>query len=74
MRGTSFAAPIVAGLLARSLPPLAAPDSAMANEAVALLARSAQHATATGADPALGYGVVGAELRLQAALGSAPTD
>ena len=74
VRGTSFAAPIVAGLLARSLPPLAAPDSATANEAVALLARSAQHATATGADPALGYGVVGAELRLQAALGSAPTD
>jgi hypothetical protein len=74
VRGTSFAAPIVAGLLARSLPPLAAPDSTAANEAVAALARTAQHSDSTVADLAVGYGVVGTELRLQGALGSAQSD
>lgn len=74
VRGTSFAAPIVAGLLALALPPLAAPDSGASSEAVAVLARSAQHSASSGTDPALGYGVVGAELRLQAALGSARPD
>jgi subtilisin family serine protease len=74
VRGTSFAAPIVAGLLALALPRLAAPESGASSEAVAVLARSAQHSASSGTDPALGYGVVGAELRLQAALGSARPD
>jgi subtilisin family serine protease len=66
VRGTSFASPIVAGLLALTLP---APDMSAASEAVAALARSAQHPGAAGADAAYGYGVVGAELRRQPALG-----
>jgi subtilisin family serine protease len=71
VRGTSFAAPIVAGLLALALP---SPDSRAASEAVATLARSAQHPASPGVDAAYGYGLVGAELRLQAALGSMRTD
>ena len=63
VRGTSFAAPIVAGLLALALP---APDSQAASEAVAAVARSAQRPASPGVDPAYGYGLVGAELRLQA--------
>jgi subtilisin family serine protease len=59
VRGTSFASPIVAGLLALILP---APDRSAAEEAVAALARSAHHPGAPGADPAYGYGVVGLEL------------
>jgi subtilisin family serine protease len=70
VRGTSFAAPIVAGLLALALP---SPDSQKAAEAVAVLARSAQHGTAVDVDPAYGYGLVGTELRLQAGLGSVRT-
>ena len=68
VRGTSFASPIVAGLLALTLP---APDRSAASEAVAALARSAQHPGVPGMDPdpAYGYGVVGVELRRQPALG-----
>ncbi|MFL6671697.1 MAG: S8 family serine peptidase [Massilia sp.] len=54
VRGTSFAAPIVAALLARSL---AAPSPASAKDAVAALARQAEHADDTG------YGIVGATFR-----------
>ena len=71
VRGTSFASPIVAGLLALSLP---AADRSAAGEAVAALARAAQHTGAAGVDPAYGYGVVGVELRRQPALGSLRSD
>lgn len=71
VRGTSFAAPIVAGLLALALP---SPDTQKASEAVAVLARSAQHSTSADVNPDYGYGLVGAELRLQAGLGSARSD
>jgi len=59
VRGTSFAAPIVAGLLAQAL---RAPDKAAAEEALTTLERQALHPGAPGPDPAYGYGVVGAEL------------
>jgi hypothetical protein len=57
VRGTSFAAPIVAGLLA---PTLARPDRERAREAVAALARQAG---GSAASDSLGYGIVGAALR-----------
>ena len=64
VRGTSFAAPIVAGLLALTLPQAGAPT-----EAVSALARVAQHPGSSSApDPVYGYGVVGSELRQQPAL------
>jgi hypothetical protein len=58
VRGTSFAAPIVAGLLA---PALARPGRERAREAVAALARQAD----PGSNPrdSVGYGVVGVSLR-----------
>jgi len=59
VRGTSFAAPLVAGLLAQAL---RAPDRAAADEALAALERRAEHRGAPGLDPAYGYGRVGAEL------------
>jgi len=65
VRGTSFASPIVAGLLALEL---AAPDGAAARSAVAALAARALHPGAPGLDPVYGYGLVGAELRQQPAL------
>jgi subtilisin family serine protease len=65
VRGTSYAAPIVAGLLA---PALKAPEPGAASEAIAALARTAQHSGPPGQDPTYGYGVVGAELRRQPAL------
>jgi hypothetical protein len=65
VRGTSFASPIVAGLLALEL---AAPDAAAARSAVAALAARALHLGAPGLDPVYGYGLVGAELRQQPAL------
>jgi subtilisin family serine protease len=61
VRGTSFAAPIVAGLLA---PALARPDPARARDAVAVLARQAGDASAIS--NAIGYGIVGASLRTDA--------
>lgn len=64
VRGTSFAAPIVAGLLAPALP---RPDRERARAAVAALARQAAgmgaDGTGTGNDPALGRGIVGADIR-----------
>jgi len=65
VRGTSFASPIVAGLLALELE---APDGAAAQRAVAALAARALHPGAPGLDPVYGYGLVGAELRQQPAL------
>ena len=65
VRGTSFASPIVAGLLSLELP---APDGAAAGRAVAALAARALHLGAPGLDPVYGYGVVGVELRRQPAL------
>jgi subtilisin family serine protease len=59
VRGTSFAAPIVAGLLA---PALNSPDKAAADAALAALERRAQHLGGSAPDPIYGYGVVGAEL------------
>ncbi|MBT9472252.1 MAG: S8 family serine peptidase [Pseudomonadota bacterium] len=59
VRGTSFAAPIVAGRLARNLP---TPDPASAARATALLARDAQDLGAKGPDARFGKGLVGFEL------------
>ena len=59
-RGTSFAAPLVAGLLAAALHE---PDVGGAGLAVAALARSAQDRGAPGRDPVYGHGLVGAGLR-----------
>ncbi|ALK99808.1 hypothetical protein AB595_02205 [Massilia sp. WF1] len=59
VRGTSYAAPLVAGLLA---PMLARPDRAQAQAAVAALARRAgDGATVSNT---FGHGIVGAELRI----------
>ena len=59
IRGTSFATPIVAGLLARSLQ---APDPAQARAAVDALAAAAIDLGNTGIDPSYGKGLVGADL------------
>jgi subtilisin family serine protease len=59
VRGTSFAAPIVAALLAQRLP---GPDRAGAARAVDALAREAGHGQAVANDE-IGYGIVGAAVR-----------
>jgi hypothetical protein len=59
IRGTSFATPIVAGLLARSLE---APDPAGAREALAALESTALDIGNNGRDPSYGKGLVGADL------------
>lgn len=59
VRGTSFAAPIVAALLAQRLP---RPDKAGAARAVDALAREAGHGQAVANDE-IGYGIVGADVR-----------
>jgi subtilisin family serine protease len=59
-RGTSFAAPLIAGLLAASLHES---DPAGAALAVTALARTAQHRGAPGRDPVYGHGVVARDLR-----------
>ena len=61
VRGTSFAAPIAAGRLARRLP---APDPAGAARAVAALGREAIDLGAPGPDPVYGRGLVGADVRM----------
>ena len=58
VRGTSFAAPIVAALLAQEL---AAPDSEASETAVQELARRAIDLGPPGRDLTYGYGLVGAE-------------
>ncbi len=65
VRGTSFAAPLVAGLLALALK---APDEAAAHAALADLAAHADPRGSRGVDPVYGYGVVAAGLRPQPAL------
>jgi subtilisin family serine protease len=60
MRGTSFATPVVAGLLAGSL---TEPEPAAARDAVAALAAQAVDLGREGADTTYGRGLVGAALR-----------
>jgi len=60
VRGTSFATPIVAGLLAQDL---ATPDRAGAAAAVRKLAARAQDLGRPGKDPDFGYGLVGFDVR-----------
>jgi hypothetical protein len=59
IRGTSFATPIVAGLLARALQ---APEPAGARAAVDALAATAIDIGNNGTDPSYGKGLVGADL------------
>lgn len=61
VRGTSFAAPIAAGLLARHL---SAPDPAAAARALAALAQEAIDLGAPGPDPVFGRGLVGTDVRV----------
>ncbi|KFC68314.1 Peptidase S8 and S53, subtilisin, kexin, sedolisin [Massilia sp. LC238] len=63
VRGTSYAAPIVAGLLARDL---ARPDPEAARRALAALVREAK-ATDGSISNATGHGVVGTEVRIDPA-------
>ena len=65
VRGTSFAAPIVAGLLAERVQGL---DRDRAGQAVAELASTAIDLGAPGVDPVYGYGLVGAGLGPEPAL------
>jgi subtilisin family serine protease len=58
VRGTSFAAPIVAALLAQRL---AQPDASLATAAVQALARGAIDLGPPGKDLTYGYGLLGAE-------------
>ena len=60
VRGTSFATPIVAALLAESL---AAPDPGRARETLAMLERAAVDLGNNGVDPTYGKGLVGVDLR-----------
>ena len=64
VRGTSFAAPIVAGELARDLP---ATDPAAAQREVSRLAAAAADLGPPGRDPVYGYGLTGFELRVDPA-------
>jgi hypothetical protein len=65
VRGTSFAAPIAAGRLARLL---SAPDPAAAGRAIAALGREAVDLGQPGPDPVYGRGLVGSEVRNTAVL------
>jgi hypothetical protein len=65
VRGTSFAAPIVAGLLALEL---RAPDKAGADRAIMALAQEAMDLGSPGPDPVYGFGLVGEALRRQPVL------
>lgn len=60
-RGTSFAAPFVAGLLARSL---REPDPGAASRAIAQLARTALDLGEAGRDPVFGFGLVAESARI----------
>jgi subtilisin family serine protease len=64
-RGTSFAAPLVAGLLAANLHTF---DRSAANLAVIALARGATDTGAPGRDVVYGHGLVARELRTDPAL------
>jgi len=69
VRGTSFAAPIVAGLLALRLEQ---PDRVGANAAIAALAAQAIDLGPRGQDRIYGNGLVGETLRMPEALASLP--
>lgn len=69
VRGTSFAAPIVAGLLARQL---GAVNKESADAAVATLIAQATDLGARGADKIYGNGLVGKDLRPPEQLAAAP--
>ncbi len=60
VRGTSFAAPIVAGLLAAGL---STPDRASADQAIARLVKDAVDLGRRGRDPVYGDGLVGEKVR-----------
>lgn len=62
VRGTSFAAPIVAGLLSRQL---ATPDPVRAQAAVSAMTASAQDLGPKGFDTTYGNGLVGGDIRPQ---------
>jgi subtilisin family serine protease len=61
VRGTSFAAPLAAGLLARKM---SAPDRVAADRAIVTLGRQALDLGARGPDPLFGRGLVATELRV----------
>jgi subtilisin family serine protease len=65
VRGTSFAAPIVAGMLAMQM---SAPDSAAAEKAIARLVSQAVDLGSRGFDKTYGNGLVGSSLRVAPAL------
>ena len=65
VRGTSFASPIVAGLLAEAV---REPDKTAAQRAVADLAARAVDLGAPGPDPVYGFGLVGGDLHPEIAL------
>lgn len=65
VRGTSFAAPIVAGLLAAQM---TEPDATKAASAIALLATQALDLGSKGQDRIYGRGLVGGQLRMPANL------
>lgn len=65
VRGTSFAAPIVAGLLALNL---LTPDKAAADRAVTALAHEAVDLGSPGPDPVYGFGLVGEAIGRQPVL------
>jgi subtilisin family serine protease len=65
VRGTSFAAPIVAALLAAAMPSASATG---AQAAIDALARSAAHLGAPGRDLTYGFGLVGAQYRIDPAI------
>ncbi len=69
VRGTSYATPIVAALLAGSL---AAPDPAAARTALAGLESGAVDLGNNGVDPTYGKGLVGAELHPGRAVSASP--
>ncbi|MBS0366383.1 MAG: S8 family serine peptidase [Proteobacteria bacterium] len=71
VRGTSFAAPLVAGLLAVHME---VPDPLRAGQALDGLIHEAVRLGAAGRDPVYGYGLVGESLRRQPALGGMHAD
>ena len=68
VRGTSYAAPIVAGLLAKRLQE---PDRQAAERAVDDLAHRAVDLGAAGPDPVYGWGLVGGDLAPEPRLAAA---
>ncbi|MCI0436909.1 MAG: S8 family serine peptidase, partial [Gemmatimonadetes bacterium] len=64
VRGTSFAAPIVAGLLVTEIQE---PDKGAADRALATLARQAIDLGSPGLDSTYGHGLVGDALRIELA-------